>query len=645
MRLISARILGYGRLVDTKVNLDSKLIAFVGPNESGKTTFLKALAYLDEDRALSKMERSRGGAIADSTPVVTVRFQLSEDDRLALQQLDLQELPCSIEVSRRADGGAAAILLEPLARKATQPLASALPALAKAVERKTLQQLVSVDSVFGDAESEASRDFRQELSDLIEALRQIADDQGEGLDQSSLASRANELSQALISDSKADRLRDALHRVATWLERDDPTDAAEQILWRRTPDFVLFGDADRTLQSDYVLDDNLLANVPPALAHVVRMAELDLAATVDDHRDEDISRRESALQAANDRLRRLFAGAWKQANLSVKLIIDSDRLRVQIVEDGSGVTVFGERSAGLQMFVALVAFLATRDTKTPPILLIDEAENHLHIDAQADLVNMFISQDQAARVIYTTHSPACLPPDLGVGIRSVVPSPNNPQASEIHNSFWGNGGVGYSPLMIAMGAAAAAFTTARYVVLGEGATEMLMLPSLMRSATGLEILPYQVAPGLSEIPKDFYNSLDLEGAKVAYLVDADASGQRIKANLIKSGVPEDRIVTLPVPGLENVLPPTDYLDAVSALLAECNPGVSIPSLPKLGAPEKGSWAAWIKAWADKNGLVMPSKVPVANRIVEDGRAVPAEQFVNDLLEVHRLLLKALGIQS
>jgi hypothetical protein len=256
---------------------------------------------------------------------------------------------------------------------------------------------------------------------------------------------------------------------------------------------------------------------------------------------------------------------------------------------------------------------------------------------------MFISQDQAARVIYTTHSPACLPPDLGVGIRSVVPSPNNLQASEIRNSFWSNGGVGYSPLMIAMGAAAAAFTTARHVVLGEGATEMLMLPSLMRSATGLEILPYQVAPGLSEVPKDFYNSLDLEGAKVAYLLDADAGGQRLKANLIESGVPEDRIVTLPVPGLENVLSPTDYLNAASALLAECNPGASIPSLPKLGAPKKGSWAAQIRAWADKNGLVMPSKVAVANRIVEDRKAAAAPGFVPALVDVHDQLLKALGV--
>jgi len=317
-------------------------------------------------------------------------------------------------------------------------------------------------------------------------------------------------------------------------------------------------------------------------------------------------------------------------------------LRISIVENGKDVTVFGERSAGLRMFVALVAFLSTRDTKIPPILLIDEAENHLHIDAQADLVNMFISQEQAARVIYSTHSPACLPPDLGTGIRSVIPSAENLQVSEIRNSFWSEG-AGYSPLMIAMGAAAAAFTPARCVVLAEGATEMILLPSLLRSATGIEVLPYQVAPGLSEVPRDFYTSLDLEGAKVAYLLDGDPGGKSLKIALMKHGVPEERIVMISVPGVENLLFAAAYSDSVSALLAECNGGVEVPTLPRLGAPAKSSWAAQLRKWADDDNLAMPSKVAVANRIIEDGKAVAAAGFVETLAELHEQLLKTLGV--
>jgi predicted ATP-dependent endonuclease of OLD family len=61
MRLVSARIKGYGRLVDTKINLDSKVIAVVGPNEAGKTTLLKALAQIDLSEAVPSPLRSRAG--------------------------------------------------------------------------------------------------------------------------------------------------------------------------------------------------------------------------------------------------------------------------------------------------------------------------------------------------------------------------------------------------------------------------------------------------------------------------------------------------------------------------------------------------------------------------------------------------------
>ena len=642
MRLVSAHIIGYGRLVDAKVNLDSKVIAVVGPNESGKTTFLKALAYLDEDRALTTIERSRAGRIADSTRITAAQFSLSDEDCAALVSLDLEAQPHTMYVSRRADGGNPLVEVAPCPRKAVKHLKSALAVLRRATSLKRLEKLLRQGTVFTDPDAEGARDFRSELQGFVDAIQTIVEGTGNGVDQESLGTRARELSDALEADAKVEKVRGALSDAAKWLAREDPTEAVGEALWRRTPDFLLFVEADRTLQSNHSLDDVLLANVPPALSHLLRMAGLDLGSTVEAHRASDIARRDTALDKANNRLKQLFAVAWKQAKLSVKLTIDGDLLRVSIVEDGENITVFDERSAGLRMFVALVAFLATRDTKTPPVLLIDEAESHLHIDAQADLVNMFISQEQAARVIYTTHSPACLPPDLGVGIRSVIPSPNDSQVSEIRNSFWSNG-AGYSPLMIAMGAAAAAFTPARRVVLGEGATEMLMLPSLMRSVTGLDILPYQVAPGLSEVPKDFYSSLDLEGAKVAYLLDGDSGGAEIRKNLLKSGVSEHRIVMLPVPGLENVLPAETYLQAVAGLLAESNPGTTIPTLPKLRPSAKSSWASQLRTWVEGNGLVMPSKVAVANRIVEAGDASPSVDFAGSLRKVHEGLLKALEV--
>lgn len=641
MRLISARIRGYGRLADAKVNLGSKVIAVVGPNEAGKTTFLKALAYLNNGASLSVIERSRGAAVTDETRVVEVKFALDDDDRSELAALILEALPLTLHASRKAAGGDVLIRIEPRPRKAVKPLRKALAVLERSLQRKTLQSLVSDESVFGSQGEEDARDFRAELQQLAEALRSIIDDEATP-DEAQLAAKAGDLTVALVSDAKADGLRDALTNSKSWLEGRDPADSARSALWQRTPDFLLFDEDDRSLRSSYALDDALLSSVPAGLRNLTRMGGLDLHAMVADHRSGDVARRDSAIKRANNSLRRRFRDTWKQAILSVRLSVDGDQLRVSIIENDEDITIFDERSAGLRMFVALVAFLSTRDTTTPPILLIDEAESHLHIDAQADLVNMFVSQDQAARVIYSTHSPACLPPDLGVGIRSVIPSSTNGQVSEMRNSFWSDG-AGYSPLMVAMGAAAAAFTPARCVVLAEGATEMILLPSLLRSVTGLEAMPYQVAPGLSEVPRDFYTSLDLEGAKVAYLLDGDAQGKLLRKELTRHGVPEERIVTSPVPGVENLLPADDYCAVISALLAECNPGIEIPALPRLVAASKRSWAAQLDKWAREHELAMPSKVAIANRVVEDHQAFVATDLTQALVELHSRLLKALGV--
>lgn len=341
----------------------------------------------------------------------------------------------------------------------------------------------------------------------------------------------------------------------------------------------------------------------------------------------------------------LFQDAWKQSRLSVKFSIDGSQLRVLLWEDGDNVTVFDERSAGLRMFVALIAFLKVHATDRPPVLLIDEAENHLHIDAQADLVSMFVAQEHAIKVIYTTHSPACLPPDLGSGIRSVVPRPDNLQVSDVKNSFW-NGAAGYSPLMLAMGAAAAAFTPARCVVLAEGATEMILLPALIRRATGLPELGYQVAPGLSEVPKDFYPKLDFEAAKVAYLLDGDAGGNALERGLLEAGVPAGLIAKLEVPGIENLLAGDVYREAIAALLPECNPTVStgdIPALPKLPTASKASWARTLGKWMKERELVGPSKVAVANWIVENNKAVPSSSGVEQLAKLHEMLSASLGL--
>ena len=643
MRLISAHILGYGRLADAAINLDSKVVAVVGPNEAGKTTLLNALAHVSDENALQAVERSRGSTqVTDSTQFIEVKFMLDDADREALAHLDLNDPTETMTASRKAGGGTVMVGLVPGPRKSTKALRVPSTAFSKKLGTVKIGNHLSPDTVWTDPSSDAVRDFAAEAASFLSDARSRVDGQQVGRTDDELAIQASALLQALGATKAADELATQLRAMKEWFELPDPAPLARNILWGRTPQFLLFGEMDRTLLSAYTLTEELRSTPPAGLANLSRMAGLDLNEVASFAETGDVARLDSAVNRANQRLRGQFADAWKQSNLSVQFKAEGLLLRVNIVENDLDVTPFDERSAGLKMFVALVAFLAVVETSSPPILLIDEAENHLHIDAQADLVGMFMTQDKAAKVIYTTHSPGCLPPDLGVGVRTVVPRKSGEQISDIRNSFW-TSGAGFSPLMLAMGAAAAAFTPARFAVLAEGASDMILLPSLLRHVTDREQLDFQVAPGLSEVPKDFYPQLDTEAAKVIYLVDGDVGGLKLKTDLVKSGVPEGRILVLPAPGIENTLPKETYSRAVSALLAECNVGVEVPKLPSLPDSSTGSWAKKYSAWAASNGLSMPSKVAVANWIVEHDEAKTADSYRTSLATLHEELLTAFSL--
>lgn len=642
MRLISAHVRGFGRIIDSKINLDAKVIAIVGPNEAGKTTVLRALSHVDDQNPVPLPQRSRATEVSDDTRTIQFDYVLDQSDHDALVDLDLNELPTRAKIARNASADRLTVDLMPRPVKSVAAIENVLDDLKAAQSADDLDEWIDPDTTYADPNSDAARDFRAELQSVVDAVEASIAEPGIMLTEE-IDETAQSLLGATTAKVDAEFLRHALQTVVDWSQGDDPAGAARDRIWKRSPDFIMFDEAHRSIQSSYTFDEQLVANPPVALANLAGTASLDLPTLLAFVRSGDVARRRTAVVQANSRMDAIFANAWKQSSLSVHFEIDGDQLRIELMEDGGNVTIFDERSAGLRMFVALISFLKVHGSVRPPILLIDEAENHLHIDAQADLVTMFVTQQHAVKVIYTTHSPACLPPDLGTGIRTVVPRPDNVQVSDVRNNFW-QGAAGYSSLMLAMGAGAAAFTPARSVVLAEGATEMILLPTLLRSATGETELPYQVAPGLSEVPNAFLPQLDLEASRVAYLVDGDAGGARLRTSLLEAGVPERLIIDLELPGIESLLESKAYLDALSALLPECNPENSrsaIPALPFVDQQDAESRAAF-KTWFETQNLRAPSKVAVANWLVENQRAVPSSKGAAVLKELHARLVAALS---
>lgn len=622
MRLSSVSIQGVGRFDSEKINVAGKIVAIVGPNEAGKTSLLSAMNHLTSSGRLPIGLKSRAVVRADRRTVVSATYEIDNEVPAEIAA-GLTERPTRLQIARTDDDAMVRTVI-PRPAWSLEPIASPLGFLRRAVASKAAASLRAVIEPEGDEAPSADYLASIALRDLEALLASFEESPKFGSDRMrGLAASSS----SLFMRPDWQKHEPRMQSVVDWVQRPDPHEQLAKILWASTPEFAFFGDADRDLKATYDFDPALVASIPEALANLLGLAGLDLSALYTAHSTSDTAARAKLLRKANKQLEERFHATWHQATLAVQLDIQDDRLVVLILEADDEVTVFDERSAGLRSFVALIAFVESGTFSVEPILLIDEAEQHLHFDAQAELVEMLEEQKYASKIIYTTHSPGCLPTDLGARVRVVEPVAKDSPKSRIRNQFWTKGGPGFSPLMMAMGAGAAAFTPARRAVIAEGASEMILMPRLLREAIEAESLPYQVAPGLSEAPKRIYPDLDLEAARVAFLVDGDAEGRMFRKNLVAAGFADNIVFTSPAKNLEMLVDSGAYLRAANEAITWCNPGNVrvITSLP----PE--ARADGVAKWCERNGLVSPSKIVIATHLADAPGSILSAAFKTELV--------------
>lgn len=392
-------------------------------------------------------------------------------------------------------------------------------------------------------------------------------------------------------------------------------------LRKRRPVFLLFGEAERDLASSYTWDED--PDELPALRNLLGLAELTYSDLRDIAIDPDRKDELSTVELnANNLLTEVFE-SWHQSELAVSLRADPTGLYFHMRDLVSNEhTRMEERSSGLRSFVALIAFCTTHARGQTAILLVDEAETHLHYEAQADLLRVFERQNAAQSVIYTTHSIGCLPEDLGSAIRVVAPVGNK---SKILNSFWSGNAVGLTPMMLAMGANALAFTPARYAVIAEGRSDAILLPTLLREARDAdpyERLGFQIVPGVAEVHTEDAADLEHEAGNVVYVIDSDQGGLAHAGALSERASQEGRVVELgggDHPGLclEDLVRGDLLIEAFNRILtrtrSDYDGELRLSELPSI---ERSSF---LETWAQDRGLEPLSKPFMAQEIVDMGR--------------------------
>lgn len=673
VRLIKLRLKQFRRFADEQsLDLNEDLIALVGSNEAGKSSVLTAIDLLGRGGRPEQADVTRGQSGPAS---ISGLFVLEDEDRSLLT--DIHQGPDVSHLWVELRQGAEHNFWSPeprprrdlAPRRRCQQLAAALEGHAAldaqySVDEEALwdpQLWVDVGAHLASHDETFSDETVQSLETLALRLRNLEyppepeseDEESEQTDQGGSSDEEE------VDREAREAAASALAELAAIERRPSPLRQVLDALSGRVPDVALFTEEDRELARDYLVAE-VAGSPPPALANLCALAELDLADVQSSLEAGRVPHVEKLFEEANRNLKERFQATWTQSTVYPRLSTPSDGvLRILIATEGDADYSYPEeRSDGLRWFMALHAFLAARGAREP-ILLVDEAETHLHYDAQADLVDALMSQRIASKVIYTTHSVGCLPPDLGCGIR-VVLAEEGAERSRIVNSYWSvvpekDDRIGYTPLLFAMGARMLALTIPRFGVVAEGPSDAILLPSLLREAVPTSRLPYRVVPGLAELAEDRVDSVHHHAGKVLCLTDDDEGGEAIQAKLVAGGVSPDTIFSLGRVAagytLEDLVRPDLFADAVNQELDTW--GLGPMRVDATQVPATGRWS-WLLAEGASTSTPIDklSKARVAQRIVDAGReaesgtetALRLEPTVSDgLRALHEAFVSALGL--
>lgn len=653
------------------LDVDEALIALVGPNEAGKSSVLDGVEMLLEQRAPEERDVTRG---SDGQAEVGGLFFLEQDDRAALAGIHQGELVERIWVSRESGSATVRWGPEPFPRRDLRPR-RACEALVRALQgdpaldtQYSAEPDASWDpQLYVDVLNQLSLDKETLNAEVIEAFVTLATRlRGLVYPPSPDAEDEHEVDEEVaVANERRREARDsaasALVDLAQTERELEPWEQVANVLRGRLPSVAFFRPEDRELRTEYVLSE-IVDDPPNALENLCTVAGLNIVELSADWQTKK-PHIEKLIEDANAFIKKRFQMAWNQSTVYPRFGPPNDGiLRLFISTEGEvDYSEVQERSEGLRWFLALDAFLAAKGSQLP-VILVDEAETHLHYDAQADLIDALMRQKLAAKVIYTTHSIGCLPPDLGRGIRAVLPE-RNTERSKIENSYWsidpgGKDKVGYTPLLFAMGARLLSLTVPRYGLICEGPSEAILLPTLIREVADLPALPYRVVPGLSEIAKTQMRALSQHAGRVGCLTDGDVAGKKLSKQIKDAGAIEAACVfnlSSIVAGctLEDLVDADVFAHAVNIELETW--GITGARLTSADVPDIGRSAA-LKVWCEANGGDPNSlnKNRIAQRIVDlrsvgdDGgkkRTLAAASVVDALKALHVHITAALGVES
>ncbi len=550
MNLKEFQVKNYRSINDSGMISVSKLTAFLGRNESGKSNLLHALyslnpvdGFLPLDKNKHFPRHRRLAECTDFTPVVISTWELNEDDRQALADIWLRgKMATSVKIQRNYNN----IRLVTFLGLPNQPFD-------KEKIKKNIQQAVQYAKIIATKVDESPRSTLEELSDILG--QSIEKNEGYAINWVSEVKPAfAELRQNFVEmnctlteaqSAHFENLETLINDIA---DDEGGRRNAKQWVLENMPIFMFLDEYPeldgRMNVGDYLVrqenDDS--TNADKNFTKMCKVADLnpselqELLGQGEDQTRNHLANDASALITSE--IQRL----WKDRPLKVRFKVDGEYINTFISNPSNTNDVeisLNDRSRGFQWFFSFYVTFAA-DTNggeaTNAIILLDEPGLYLHAKSQRDLLN-HLENDFDNQVLYTTHSPFMVPTHKLDSIRTVDDSEkggtivSNDLSSDSRTLF---------PLQAALGydLAQSLFIGSHNLVV-EGVTDFWVLSSiseylLAKEKTGLNpditITPAGGAQKISYMVALLWS----ENLKVVALLDHEQGTMKVQNDLAKT---------------------------------------------------------------------------------------------------------------
>lgn len=445
MRLDQVRVRNYRSIVDSGwVDIETNITTLVGKNESGKTSFLRAIQLLTHD---DEVEEERLNQDTESKPemypVVSAWFHPEEDDELYLDTEEsdahgvlVQKLVCGRRLTYESVDplGRGVLLRTDVIAGLYEGTSEELPEeLGQAPSGRQCSSVVEPPEQFNfssdiqpEVESLVSKQNKREP--ILESLKKI---------QNGIDPQGSETENHVSSKNKNNKNKaygQTLRSVCDLLEKDGGVQTVDKFLPQ-----ITYDDSVDTIPSEFDIWKPVTGGGSNGGKELTEWSKRILdAGEVDRCKFADGTVPDEGIDTEvdiKDGISKLVNNFWNQKEIKVEIRIENNNFRINIRDKSiknkykelginRNVLPTESRSRGFRWFVSFLLTHAAEqsesDTNSDRLFLFDDPAVYLHPEGKRNWLRVVRNDLSAdAQCLYATHSPYLIPKRQLSSVRTV----------------------------------------------------------------------------------------------------------------------------------------------------------------------------------------------------------------------------------